>query len=331
MDADRLVDEAVECLNNGDAEKAKGLLRQAATLAPLRTDIRELLQQAMVMQPSARVRRPTPRMEIPRHAAPAAAPHRSYLWVWLAVIAVLLLLLLVGGGAIFFYLYPRSFMGTVTPSGQTPGPTPAPSGSAPTPTPSAVGAAPTPAPSGATVPTEIKQVHDQAITMADQGDYRKAINMLEAAVGTDPAALATCGPDLAKWHYEVGREESRASSYGAAIEHFSRAVALEAGNASYQYWLGVTCFRRGRTSDKAQKTEDLKTATDALTKATELDPENLDALEALAKVHIARGNKVEARDCYDQIIRKAPDSGQARTAREELKNMGMKSRNARTE
>ena len=312
MGVERLVEQAVERLNGGDVAGAKTLLRKAATLAPLRTDIRDLLQQCMEMQPSAPRMKIPARTEIPRQASlQVVHRRRSHFWLWVGLGAFLLLLLLIGGGAVALYYYWPLVPSLVS---RVPGakvqeegrPTPA-----PTPTPSAGS-------------EDLERARERAASLAGQGSYQDAIKTLESVLEREPQGREACGKDLARWHFELGKEDSRASRHSAAIGHLSRSAELDGTSAEYRFWLGLTYFRKGRTGTGSQKTRDLNAAREALSKAVDLDPGNLDALEQLAKTHIALGNKVEAGDCYNDIIDRAPDSIQARTAREDLRNMGMR-------
>jgi tetratricopeptide (TPR) repeat protein len=312
MGVERLVEQAVERLNGGDVAGAKTLLRKAATLAPLRTDIRDLLQQCMEMQPSAPRMKIPARTEIPRQASlQVVHRRRSHFWLWVGLGAFLLLLLLIGGGAVALYYYWPLVPSLVS---RVPGakvqeegrPTPA-----PTPTPSAGS-------------EDLERARERAASLAGQGSYQDAIKTLESVLEREPQGREACGKDLARWHFELGKEDSRASRHSAAIGHLSRSAELDGTSAEYRFWLGLTYFRKGRTGTGSQKTRDLNAAREALSKAVDLDPGNLDALEQLAKTHIALGNKVEAGDCYNDIINRAPDSIQARTAREDLRNMGMR-------
>lgn len=312
MDVERLVEQAVERLNSGDVAGAKSLLRKAATLAPLRTDIRDLLQQCMEMQPSAPRMKIAARTEVPKQASLQVVPRRrSHFWLWVGLGAFLLLLLLIGGGAVALYYYWPLVPSLVSP---VPG-AKVPDGGRPT-------AAPTPTPSSGS--EDLQRAREKAASLAGQGSYQDAIKTLESVLEREPQGREACNKDLAKWHFELGKEDSRASRHSAAIGHLSRSAELDGTSAEYRFWLGLTYFRKGRTGTGSQKTRDLNAAREALSKAVDLDPGNLDALEQLAKTHIALGDKVEASHCYNDIIDRAPDSIQARTAREDLRNMGMR-------
>jgi tetratricopeptide (TPR) repeat protein len=312
MNVERLVEQAVERLNSGDVEGAKTLLRKAATLAPLRTDIRDLLQQCMEMEPSAPRMKIPARTEVPRQASlQVFSRRRSHFWLWVGLGAFLLLLLVIGGGAVALYYYwplVPSLVSRVSGAKVQEEGRPTPS---PTATPSAGS-------------EDLERAREKAGSLAGQGSYQEAIKTLESALEREPQGREVCNKDLAKWHFELGKEDSRASRHSAAIGHLSRSVELEGTSAEYHFWLGLTYFRKGRTGTGSQKTRDLNAARKALSKAVDMAPDNLDALEQLAKTHIALGNKIEARDCYNDIINLAPDSIQARSAREDLRNMGMR-------
>jgi len=313
MNVERLVEQAVERLNSGDLEGAKTLLRKAATLAPLRTDIRDLLQQCMEMEPSAPRMKMPARTEVPRQASlQVVSRRRSHFWLWVGLGAFLLLLLVIGGGAVALYYYWPLVPSLVS---RVPGAKVQEEGR-PTPSPS-----PTPPSAGS---EDLERAREKAASLAGQGSYQDAIKTLESALEREPQGREACNKDLAKWHFELGKEDSRASRHSAAIGHLSRSAELDGTSAEYHFWLGLTYFRKGRTGAGSQKTRDLNAAREALSKAVGLDRGNLDALEQLAKTHIALGNKIEAGDCYNDIIDLAPDSIQARTAREDLRNMGMR-------
>ena len=308
MDVDRLLDQAVERLNNGDVEEAKVLLRKAAALAPLRTDIRDLLQQCMEMQPAIQRKKAPGRPDALRQAPLQAVPRSpSHFWLWMALGAFFLLLLLIGGGAVALYHY--------WPLVPSPGSGANQAGGQPTPT-----VTPTPA----AISENLQRAREKALAAAGQGRYEDAIRTLETALEGDPQGREACGKDLAKWHFELGKGEADARRYTAAIGRFDQATKLDGKSSEYSFWLGVTYLRKGRAGSGSQKTRDLNAAREALSKAVDLDQDNLDALEQLAKTYIALGDKVKASDCYRNIITRAPDSIQARTARDDLRDMGMR-------
>jgi tetratricopeptide (TPR) repeat protein len=312
MDVERLVEQAVERLNRGDVEGAKTLLRKAATKAPLRTDIRDLLQQCMEMEPSAPRMKIPARTEVPRQASlQVVARRRSHFWLWVGLGAFLLLLLLIGGGAVALYYYWPLVPSLVSP---VPG-AKVQEGGRPTP-------ASTPTPSAGS--EDLERAREKAASLAGEGSYQEAIKTLESVLEREPQGREACNKDLARWHFELGKEDAGARRYTAAIDRFARASKLDGTSSEYRFWLGVTYLRKSKTGTGSQKTRDLNAAREALGKAVELDQDNLDALEQLAKTYIALGDNVKASDCYRDIIKRAPNSIQAGFARKDLRDMGMR-------
>lgn len=76
-------------------------------------------------------------------------------------------------------------------------------------------------------------------------------------------------------HYEAGK-------FKAAVAAFDRAAAVDPENDVYAYWVGKAC---GRVAENTGPISAIKWAgrtRDALERAVELNPDNLDAVGALA-------------------------------------------------
>lgn len=95
-----------------------------------------------------------------------------------------------------------------------------------------------------------------------------------------PAAAGALHPDNGDFnsglrHYEAGK-------FKAAVAAFDRAAAVDPENDVYAYWVGKAC---GRVAENTGPISAIKWAgrtRDALERAVELNPDNYDAVGALA-------------------------------------------------
>lgn len=97
------------------------------------------------------------------------------------------------------------------------------------------------------------------------------------AVATATADVIEANPD-----FTAGLAHYQAGNFRAAVSAFERAALLEPEDDRYALWLGKAC---GRMAQNAGPLAALKWAgrtRDALERAVELNPDNLDAVESLA-------------------------------------------------
>jgi len=85
--------------------------------------------------------------------------------------------------------------------------------------------------------------------------------------------------------YATGLRLYEAGDFKGAVTAFERAAALEPESDVYAYWLGKAC---GRVAERAGALTALRWAgrtRDALERAVELNPDNPDAVQALAQFY----------------------------------------------
>lgn len=126
----------------------------------------------------------------------------------------------------------------------------------------------------------------------DQGEYEKALNLLEHAAAAEPR-----NPEiqllLAKSHYEM-------EQFDLAVKNAEHAVAIEPGNSQYHEWLGRTLGDKADHSSFLSALGTAKRARKEFETAVQLDERNFAAMQALIEYDcsapgIAGGGEDKAR------------------------------------
>ena len=120
----------------------------------------------------------------------------------------------------------------------------------------------------------------------------EAESLLEKAI-----ALA---PDFIAAIIDLGRLRKEQDRYGAALECFDQAIAIDAGNAQAHYLRGATLAPAAFTVD----------AIDAYQHCLKLKPNHIAALLGLGHVLKAVGRYDESVAAYTECIRHSPESGE---------------------
>ena len=185
--------------------------------------------------------------------------------------------------------------------------------------------------------------HCQAVAHMTRGDYHRAGRMLEDLARTMPKdvgeqprvnalsqasrawllgdkparaeAAATQALELQPEDVELllDRAHARfqAGAYWETIDDLNRAVEIAPDRADLYVYRG-----------SAYRYVDAPTmARENLERALEIDPDNVEALFELGALARIRGDKMAARERWMAVIRRAPDSGLAQAARENLQQM----------
>jgi Tfp pilus assembly protein PilF len=106
----------------------------------------------------------------------------------------------------------------------------------------------------------------------------------------------TVNPDLADVHYSLGLLLSEQKQYKEAAKHLHQATVGMPENARAQYNLGqLLAFLK---QDEAAET--------ALRRTIEIDPRNMNYLQAIAQFYLARGKLSQAEEIADQMIAARP-------------------------
>ena len=108
-----------------------------------------------------------------------------------------------------------------------------------------------------------------------------------------------------------GAEAYEAGNYREAVRLFQEAIDTDPSNASFYTNLGVAY---GEVGDDLQ-------AFAAYRKAIELNPKEIAAYANMGYLYMERERHAEAREMWEKVIRLAPDSEEAREARENLRGM----------
>ncbi len=145
----------------------------------------------------------------------------------------------------------------------------------------------------------------RAIEAYEQGRVQDALATLEALLE---------GPDEAVARAYLGRIYHAREDFDEAEDHLERAVELEPNNADFVYWLGssymdhidhVSLFGKRGMAHKAR---------DTMLRALEIDPDHIDAREALGGYYlhapgIVGGSKDKAREQAAELIARDATAG----------------------
>lgn len=129
----------------------------------------------------------------------------------------------------------------------------------------------------------------------------------------DPSAWLAPSPRLRNGEElnAAGARAYESGNYREAIRLFQEATEADPGNASYYTNLGVAFGEVG---------DDLQAFT-AYRRAVELNPEELAAYLNMGYLYMERERPTEAREMWEAVVRAAPDSDEAKEARDNLSNM----------
>jgi tetratricopeptide (TPR) repeat protein len=147
---------------------------------------------------------------------------------------------------------------------------------------------------------------------AEANRVRRIENALIEATEKTPSAPT---------HHALGVFELTQRKYPEAITQFRAALKFAGGNARIHNDLGAVYFERAKTEPKEEKPADMEQALEEFTKATELDPNLLEALFnkslALQEWPLPR----EAKASWTLYLQKDPSSPWADEARKNLERI----------
>ncbi len=146
---------------------------------------------------------------------------------------------------------------------------------------------------------------DDAIALYRAKRYPHARTALESIVAAEPANAAAC--------YYLGmtfRHRSESGSLTAAVKWLKRAVELEPGNSTYLADYGGTSLQ---FSNQTRSLSAAIAGRDAMEKAIQLNPGNLEAREGLRRFYDEApwplGSRAKAKAQLEEISRRDPDRG----------------------
>jgi tetratricopeptide (TPR) repeat protein len=316
MDADTLVTKAEQAIQNGDYELAKEYLKEAAGLAPLRTDVRDMLEFVLQQKPTTKRKarsRGLFQTERERAAGPFAAsePRRRSSWVT-PVITFILVALVVGGGVAAFLVW-RPQLVRFSQGGSTEDSTT--TSTAVTEVPSPAG---TPSQPGAELPASVE-------SLVTQSKYEEAIQLLKKTLDGNPDNRETLTKRLAELQFSWGKELFGQSKLDEAVKNLQSAAEVDQRNPNVYFWLGQSYLLKGKRQQKTGlAAKDYQKAEQALKESVRLDPEMLQSYCALARTYSALAQPDKAAKYYNEVIRKSPDSAEAERARNDLRMMDLR-------
>ena len=306
---DILLEKAVEALEKEDYNRAIEYIRKAIDLAPFRQDLKDLLAHALDRKPFA-PSPPTPRMEgeeeektedreeerpITRQTPKKAG---ISIGLWLFVFSVLCIASLA-----FFFFFSNAiqiFVSNISSPKEE------------------IRLSPT--------DREAATLFKTAEFLQEQKRFSEAIDTLQKAIDKNPSDKKQYEQKLAELYFNLGEYYEGKNDYPRAITSYEKAVQLNPNSSDYYYGLGWTNYIQGRKYQNRNQRHQpyYDKSLEALKKSLELDPDNLVAKKALARLYIARNETTKAAEMYRQIIRQSPDSSEADQARRALKSMGFK-------
>ncbi|MBN1866308.1 tetratricopeptide repeat protein [Candidatus Sumerlaeota bacterium] len=300
MDADQLVQRAHDLMRQGDFARARDYLKRAVALAPLRSDIREMLVYALEQESAQADHKPKRERATPLSIAPARRARSSRLLASSAILVVALALIAGGVAASLAYLRGRPLsLPVLAPS--EPKPTPAP-------TPDAES-------------ERLDRLIDEAESLAGQAKYEEAIRLMREALQSAPGDPAAIESRLVQMQIDLGKQHYEARRFDEALGALREAVATDPANPECHYWLGQSYYFKGLRESGKRRKEDLQAAERSLKEAGRLDPTMLKAHAALAETCIKLGNPIEGAAYYKRIIEIDPASPEADRARRQLQTM----------
>lgn len=151
----------------------------------------------------------------------------------------------------------------------------------------------------------------QGIERFERGDNAAARTLLAEALKRTPGDATTL--------YYLGRTQGRLGDWAAEIEAIRQAVAQAPSNAEYHFHLGLALSRYIDTVSALRKPGVASDIREHLIKAIELDPELLDARDALLQYELNApgflgGGVDKAREQAAEIARRSPAYGHVANA-----------------
>ncbi|HMZ50851.1 MAG TPA: tetratricopeptide repeat protein, partial [Candidatus Sumerlaeota bacterium] len=164
--------------------------------------------------------------------------------------------------------------------------------------------------------------------LIDKAQYGEAVTLIESARQEHPRNVVELNGLMARVHRQQGNDAVRDKKYDIAAKSF--AAATDADPQDTNNWIsrGRALREYARTLSGSKNTtkrrEALADALQAFEKAIDLSPAYPAAYLGVAQVQEARANKTKAIEAYQQIIKIAPDSNEARLAKDAVAQLQKK-------
>ena len=178
------------------------------------------------------------------------------------------------------------------------------------------------------VSAEIREVMNDANDLIDKGQYGEAVTLIESARQQHPRNVVELNGLMARVHRQQGNDAVRDKKYDIAAKSF--AAATDADPQDTNNWIsrGRALREQARTLSGSKNTtkrrEALADSLKAFEKAIDLSPAYPAAYLGVAQVQEARANKTKAIEAYQQMIKIAPDSNEARLAKDAIAQLQKK-------
>ena len=350
MDVDSLVQQATDLARRGHFDEARDALRKAASMAPLRSDIREMLLDindyanasgapSVPVPPRSSapsVRLPSSNTPPPRSAAPASPFAR----------------MATDGSAPQQPARPSSKRGSKRGSGLGEFYAPHRSGSSswiflwigvavllvalavgagvffknfPVP-----GSKPQSAPAKTPVPKDPAESQRLELTtevdkLMSEGKYEDALKTLDQLMATNPPKPEAYNDLRFKARFELGKAKWQRKEYKSALGDFEEAVQLNPKDSDALFYAGYMHYQVGQAQNKKESKSSYLDAEKFLNRAIAENPQNFKAYDSLARTYSKEGKTVEASEKYKKIIELAPpNSPESQNAQRQLKSMGVR-------
>lgn len=283
--ADVLLAKATEALRAGEPDEALDLLKEAAAIAPLRPDVRELMAEALDASLSEEPAKPKARRS--RRAAKAApaskemrrlprAPGLPAIVKGLSLLAAVLIVCSVVAG-VFFFRHQITQRITawidhtmvIDPQEQA-----------------------------------RREFVARAESLLNEGHYDYCISFIAERRDKFPELQGKINSILAEAHYKNAEAYSRRKEYGKAMDHYKEATFINPGQAEFQHAEGWNYFVFARSQGTRSQNYKLflQRAERSIQQAITLAPENAVYHLDLGQVYVALDRRDKAVESYRKVL-----------------------------
>jgi len=310
-EVDRMIEDGLAALEDEQYELAAEIFRRVIQRAPFRHDARDYLAFALDQQfaresgriPSRRVNGAVGMSSAAAATSSRARPARIHFPVKLAATVLAVALFVIAVVTVANQLNLRDLVGG---SGGKPSASP--------------------------VMEKIAEKMKRADGALIKGRFDEALQILDDALKDaeqlDPPDTKPVEQKIAEVYATMAEHHVSKSNYTKALEAALEGLTHDASNAQLNYLVGLCYFRKGLDSasrnNLVESRRYFRKASEALEKAIEAEPSHLPALDYLAKSYIKINLPSKAIATWKKIIRLAPESREAKTARDYLRTLGFK-------
>ncbi|MCC6547023.1 tetratricopeptide repeat protein [Candidatus Sumerlaeota bacterium] len=175
------------------------------------------------------------------------------------------------------------------------------------------------------VPAEVREIINEANGLVDKSQVVDAIKLIESGKLKYPRNTVELNRVLAGIYRRQGDAAMRDKKYETAAKSFSAAVAAEPEDFGAWISRGRALREHARTLTGSKNTTKRRAALsdslEAFETARDLSPAHVSAYLGIAQVQEARANKAKAVEAYQKIVSVAPESNEARLAKDAIEQL----------